>query len=588
MAITKKSVISPSLLSVRCSIFLSGMTRVRPLAFIAVSFLLLSSCVKDVTMDAMEDPEIVVQCVLSDAPVQSLKMTFTKGASSSAAPDQPQAKATLTDLTEAEEVGVFTRAADGSWQLPYAAVPSHRYRLDIDVPGHDPIWAEQTMPEDPSIEARWDSWRENLPQGTKYRNNHGYIFSVGTLHSPVWFYGVDYDGPDSEGELTEYLATDFPEVDRFNEQSSAYASRSVFKSRYFMISSYPDLEGTANHRHYLRFPARDAERTEFLVSGNFHGWLEDRTDFVHSRKRFPELRYFAASEDYDSFLSDTYQLEQASSSDDLSSIFLRDNVYSNIQGAIGIFGAKVERILLWDDERNWGNGPFLFSGLEWEDDPIHASFYGENHYFKDEVEIGNGHWQDHKPFSILHYEVRGGHPDDWAYGIRGYPLIYTHEKDRPSYYYEYRQTIYRIDDEEQLREHGLEGYGTVDFTKKTVLVAYARGTMQPYIPYLFDYWITEDRMNGDRVHILYWVHIVGQSFEIYGFREDAHVLNPTISSRVALVVDKIDESDRVALYWYPYKANPYADNYRHLQDDILPELGIQDFNKLIINDENKR
>ncbi|MDO5442925.1 MAG: DUF4249 family protein [Bacteroidia bacterium] len=550
------------------------------LVFITVA--VTCSCMKEVAMDAMEDPQVVVECILCDGPVQVLRLDYTKGASLETAPDLPEAKALLTDLTEGKEAGTFTRSADGTWQLAYAAVPSHRYRLDVSVPGHEPVWAEQEMPEVPSIEVRWDWWRENLPEDTKYRMEHGYIFSVESLSSPVWFYGVNYTDMDSKGEITENLATDFPEVDRFNEQTSTYAGISAFGSKCFKPSAYPDLSGAANHRHYLRFPPREAERTEFLVSGDFCGYLEDGTDFVHSRKRFPELHYFAASEEYDKFLTDTYQLEEVSTSADLSSVFLRDNVYSNIHGAIGVFGAVVERTVLWDDDRYWGAGPFLLSGLESKMDYTSRALGDVDElHFDDLKQINNGWWQDHRQFSLLHYEVRAGYPEDWKYGIKMNPSEFTFYEE--TNYQKYRQTVYRIDNEEQLRDHGLEEYGPVDFSQKTVIVAYARGNNAAYIPYLMDYWVSENRAKGHREHVFYWVHVADYPPVHHGVGYLAgYVLNPTISSRVALVVDKIDESDELSLSWWAFWAHVTPGSTRLIEGDILPEMGITDFNKVVL------
>ena len=124
------------------------------------------SCVKDVTLDAMEEPTVVVECILSDDPLQTLYLTYTKGASREAAPDLPEATAVLTDLTEGKEAGRFVRSADGSWTLAYGAIPEHRYRLDITIPGHDPIWAEQTMPEAPGVTVDWHKWNI-LPRNAK-------------------------------------------------------------------------------------------------------------------------------------------------------------------------------------------------------------------------------------------------------------------------------------------------------------------------------------------------------------------------------------------------------------------------------------
>ena len=545
--------------------------------FIPALFLI-PSCMKEVAMDAMEEPQVVVECILCDEPVQNLYLTYTKGASRESAPELSEAEARLTDLTEGKEVGLFSRSADGSWELSYSAIPSHNYRLDVSIPGHDPISAEQEMPEVPSLDAEWNWWRENLPADAKYRMVHGYVFSVDTLRDPVWFYGINYPDMDSEGEMTEYLATDYPDVDRFNEQTSTYSGFSTFDSRYFRLSVYPDLMDDANHRHYLRFPPREAERTEFLVSGDFHGYLEDKTDFVHSRKRFPELHYFAASEDYDRFLSDAYQLEEVSASSDLSSIFLRDNVFSNIQGATGIFGAKIERTHLWDDDSHWGEGPFLFSGLETRIDYGRRALGDVDElHFEDLIKIGNGWWLGHKPFSLLHYEVRAGYPEDWKYGIKVNPSEYVSHSDR---YQKYRQSIYRIDDDEQLREHGLDGYGPVDFTQKTVIVAYARGNNDAYFPYLMDYWVSEDRTKGHNVHTFYWVHIANKSVWYGGSSDNpsGYVMNPTISSRVAIVVDKIDETDELCLSWWAYYASNTVDVIRPIEEEIFPEMGITDFN----------
>ena len=47
------------------------------------------------------------------------------------------------------------------------------------------------------------------------------------------------------------------------------------------------------------------------------------------------------SPDYGLFLKDAWQFKKTHEGGDLSSIYLRDNIYSNIQGGLGIFGAMV-------------------------------------------------------------------------------------------------------------------------------------------------------------------------------------------------------------------------------------------------------
>ena len=477
---------------------------------------LLVSCVKDVTMDAMADPEVVVACVLSDEPVQTLRLVYTKGASREQAPDLPEAEAVLTDLTEGKEAGRFARAADGSWQLSYTAIPAHRYRLDVTVPGHEPIWAEQTMPEAPEIDVRWDWWREHLPEDAKYRNNHGYIFSAGTLHSPVWFYGTNYPDAASDGELTEYLYTDFPDVDGFNEDPTRKWSgdASMLWNCRFSTSSYPDLEGAPYHRNYLRFPAREGERTDFLVSGEFRNYLADPKDFVRSGKRFSELHWFSASEEYDRYLTDSYLFGQADSSTDLADIFLRDNLYSNIQGAVGMFGAKVERSVRWDDDLYWGEGPFFFPRIE--------NKVESRETFREAL---NTNFQYHRPFSLLLYEVKSGHCKEWKFGENWQ----THQpSDSVSF-----STLYCIEDDDQLREHGMADYGPVDFSSKTVLAIYSECIGYGY-PLLVDWQVCEDQENG-LFRMTVFMVMMAQGSVIPTYAE------PYTSSRVAIVVDKVEK-----------------------------------------------
>ncbi|MBO6068225.1 MAG: DUF4249 family protein, partial [Bacteroidales bacterium] len=95
----------------------------------------LTSCVKDVILDAKEEPLLAVYCVLKNEPVQELKLSYTKSVTMAEAPSVTEATAILTDLTEVREAGRFVRVADSLWRLDYSAIPTHSYRLEITVPG---------------------------------------------------------------------------------------------------------------------------------------------------------------------------------------------------------------------------------------------------------------------------------------------------------------------------------------------------------------------------------------------------------------------------------------------------------------------
>ena len=343
---------------------------------------LCTGCIREVVMDAEDAPKVVVDCVLSEAPVQTLYLVYTKGASRPEAPALEEAAAVLTDLTENREAGRFSRAADGSWQLAYAAIPTHRYRLDVTVPGHEPVWAEQTMPPAPDMRVRWEGeWGKDSTN--LYKDDYGYVFTVSSLKDPVWFYGVGYPSKESGEEPTALLATDFPGVDPFNETEMVYVpytEQEFWYSDWLRFSTYPDLNGKPMHKRYLRFPARETlQETDFLVSGSLQSTISDKRDIVRAQKRLARLYYFSASEDYDRFLRESYHLLESKTSDNLTDIFLRTNVFSNIQGAIGLFGAKNELMMEWDGEDFLGrNGSFQLPGIappEHVPDDLEENFY---------------------------------------------------------------------------------------------------------------------------------------------------------------------------------------------------------------------
>lgn len=356
----------------------------------------LASCVKEISMDAMENPLIVVECVLTDEPVQTLYLAYTKGASRAEAPELPEANAVLTDLTEGREAGRFARAADGSWQLAYAAVEAHRYRLDITVPGHEPIWAEQTMPKvwradadgissihaAPAWDVRGDLNRLSAEFQKSYwgssaisrRETLFYIQQGWTQYMPdyLWVYALNYNEQTAQLELAEEICTDHPGVDNFNLTGAVYEPpvRDNVPNPDFpdydshIAKLYPKLEGESMHRHYLRL-LKDPRWTEiaFMISGDFTGkyccrevqplrhYYEDGGLALNPAPDEGYLVFMAVSEEYDSYLQEALLYHNMQASTDLSSIYLRDNMsFSNISGGLGIFGAKTELHYQWSNE----------------------------------------------------------------------------------------------------------------------------------------------------------------------------------------------------------------------------------------------
>lgn len=489
--------------------------------------LMVVSCVQDVILDAGDEPQVVVDCILTDEPVQTLRLVYTKGASKDKATDLPEATAVLTDLTVGGEVGRFVRSPDGSWRLDYAAIPAHGYRLDVSVPGHDPIWAEQTMPEAPGIIVYWHSWSPGHYENPKGDNNIGYLFRFLRSQDPVWFYGVNYTTMDSPGEQALYLSTNSQFVDPFNEvdgwsfteESNGNYLWGSENSSGMRTTAYPALETAPRFKRYLRFPAmEDVPETPFYISGSLRGYISDYKNFMHAEVRPAELRYFSASVDYDRFLKDSYHLLDLKTSTDLADIFVRDNVYTNIHGAIGLFGAKIERMLEWEGKDTWQAGGYF----------LLAQFVSHYTY---------GGMPDpalfpaSKPFELLHFECWKALPNepvpDWT-------------PERKSSDYSAGAAFYLnvIQDQKQLDACDMGDCGMIDFSRKKVLVLAIRFAGE--IPVLIGF----DENPGNKYNN--WPSGFSAPFIYYMRRPDLGVL--TIF-RCALLVDKDEQiADHMKLY----------------------------------------
>lgn len=515
------------------------MPKSRQLVFIPIVISLATvSCVQDVFLDARDEPQVVVECVLSDEPVQTLYLVYTKGASRETAPELTDAVATLIDLTEGKEAGRFQRTADGSWQLEYAAAPAHNYRLEVSVPGREPIWAEQTMPQVPNISVAWKLFQFGprsdfedligLNVGGYMGDNNGYEFSIDSPQDPVWFYGINYPTAESPGERTQSLCTDYPEADDFNldetlSSTGKYSTsieHSFWGQAYFQTTTYPALEGFPLHKHYLRFPASNGIKANFSISGSFRGYLSDVHDFIRAEKRPAELHWLAVSEDYDIYIKSSEVILGFKTSTDMADMFLRDNNYSNIHGAIGLFGAKIEDKIEWEGSlTEFEDHPFLLTGLFKMRE--HMMDEGKRWYrpYQQFRFRANGGFED-SPFELLLFEVWKGEPwPDWA--IPEYP----------------NEMSYVITDNAQLEEFGLDRYGPVDFTKKTVLLVDC--TWMHDFPVSIGY----GRIKHDcqRVNIFYDDFTAGQYCPFLTTTKiEVESYPDPFASRIAILVDKQD------------------------------------------------
>ena len=392
----------------------------QPLICLLILQLLLPSCVRDVVMDAQEKPQVVVTCILTDEPEQTLQLFFTKGASRPEVLPVTEASVTLFEKQRPEgeykEVGRFKRRQGREWTLAYKAIPGRYYRLEIEVPGYGPIFAEQTMPgvakvialsnfayveyyynkglhfptfipEIPFVPNAEDF--DELPLGTK-------SYYVLDLPDPVWIWAMNYNPKTGEHHIVEEICTECPFVDDFNTTGDSYVApqKTDVPNPYVDGSQVsklaPSLEGKPLHKRYLRFPVKDLSKEKgwwFMLSGSMQGKYNCKDFYQRYYKDnglasplLPDEGYIvvsAVSKDFDDYLMDAHERQQIQQSSDLTTIYLRDNSYTNIVGGLGVFGARTERRYQWSGEYDYvddgvhdyysggGNGVMYISVDEW-------------------------------------------------------------------------------------------------------------------------------------------------------------------------------------------------------------------------------
>ena len=354
-----------------------------PILQFIVALLVCSSCVREIVMDAGEKPMVVVECVISNTAPQTLHLRYTKGASKKDYEVVTEAEAVLHDLTTGKEAGRFVKSEDGVWTLDYEAVDEHEYRLEVNVPGYDTITAEQTMPERPEVWAeRWcnQKYMQTIHnhgewfRGTSYR-----IFTIGRT---IWIYAMNYNHENGKREMAEYICgnrrfADFnitdvvysPQIDTVSSPLTEYMGTpppGVEPYLYtFKSGLYPMLSGRKMHKRYLRTDLIVNDSyvfNELLVSGSFEGFYpvefvaEDNCYHIENDGVIEDpaddqgyLAFALLSEEYEKYHDEALRFMELQESSQLSDIYLRDNIFTNIKGGVGIFGAKAETKMVWSD-----------------------------------------------------------------------------------------------------------------------------------------------------------------------------------------------------------------------------------------------
>ena len=340
--------------------------------FLVLLGALCMSCIREAVMDAGEKPMVVVECVLSNNPVQTLYLRYTKGASKKEYEVVSEAEAVLYDLTEGTVAGSFVKSSDGVWTLDYAAIDDHEYRLEVNVPTYETITAEQKMPVRPWVKANricggntmyWEHFsHDEWDKACEYLISENYTGSL-------WVYAMNCNRQTGCRKLADYICYDAlaGSADDFNLTDVVYAPKidTILYNKFMpenplpcITGPYLKLRGKKMHEKYIRF---ETNPMAIIISGCFEGFypVEFVSDESHQvlndgvitapADDQAYLVFATVSDDYEKYHFETRRFLEIQNSSQLSDIYLRDNVFTNINGGLGIFVAKAETKVVWSD-----------------------------------------------------------------------------------------------------------------------------------------------------------------------------------------------------------------------------------------------
>lgn len=326
-------------------------------------------CIKDTDLDANLDRKVVVEFVLTDDNVQNMYLSLTKRPGEMSAPIINDADIKLTDVSRGVDLDKFRKVEKDRWALDYSGEPGHKYRLGVKIDGYETVWAEQEMPEKfELVQAGFSANGAYLPQYAGY----GSFYSVDNIPEYLLVKGIRREKETGEYQPVKELCTDYPGLEDINSTGQFYDGNPKWRTGTggwggtpFVYHDaptegedgvwtymFPNLIGKELHNEFLLIHRVNenhagldklydfADGKGFCISGSF-----DITEVYYDDDTFlgwnEYLVYSSLSQDYGKFMKDIYQFKKAHEGDNLTAIYLRDNIHSNIQGGLGIFGTMV-------------------------------------------------------------------------------------------------------------------------------------------------------------------------------------------------------------------------------------------------------
>ena len=282
--------------------------------FIWITGIFLISCVKDIPVRKNGEGKVVVNCLLNNAPVQYLKLTYNNNLQDGSILYDEVKEADIQLFENNNLIGSFIKEGYAKWKLAYLPQSNASYTLKIHIPGYTEITAATIMPPAAAI----------THNGTA-ADGFTRLFTQQKADYPCWMFGLTNnktsqgyipEPPGLNESLQNLIGSNHPFADQFNQQGT-------------MADINPQALMPA-YKYYIR-----------LLKNNMPDTINFQVQYPIGNRSYVVFRN--ASDVYDEYLKTSLvKMLIHQSEDDPIRWFDENIVYSNIKNGLGIFGAYYE------------------------------------------------------------------------------------------------------------------------------------------------------------------------------------------------------------------------------------------------------
>ena len=319
--------------------------------------LLATSCTEKVNLDPHERG-IVVYAMMEDSTVQQVKLFYTSYLSETYYPPVEEAEVYMEKMKDDEAVERydFHKKEDGLWEADLYPQQLAYYKLTVIIPSNDVITATTQFP------LRHQYVRSNgAPILTESLDTKGstYNYVVRTIFSLF----------DYIPELMDYCIS--PYIERYTSFILIGDQLTEFKRNAYLFEDYTYRGQYTINRDFITISQRDslkyADNNSIFRDGALfgdHGVHAGMAGMVFSaRKYFADWQYFCihplsymlvrnVNEDFELYLKSVIAKNIGLGRKDISDlthIWEKDEIYSNVHNALGIFAAECRHKLMVKD-----------------------------------------------------------------------------------------------------------------------------------------------------------------------------------------------------------------------------------------------